>query len=90
LLFLNGFCDVYRLHFYPSLLFFGWRSVILRTQQNRAVVFWILIWVWVVVWGLLGFGCACEGRFFNIAVDCLGEFAMLEGFGRIIMLGDYC
>jgi hypothetical protein len=58
----------------------------LRTQQHWEVVFWVALLVWAVVWGLFGCGCGCEGGFFNMAVDGLGEFAMLESCGRIFML----
>ena len=60
----------------------------LRTQQHWEVVFWVALLVWVVVWGLFGCGCACEGGFFNMAVNGLGEFAMLESCGRIFMLWE--
>jgi len=40
----------------------------LRTQQLWMVVFWVVLLVWVVVWGLFGCGCACEGGFFNMVV----------------------
>jgi hypothetical protein len=32
------------------------------------VVFWVVFFVWVVVWGLFGCGCGCDGAFSMLVV----------------------